>query len=406
MPAFEYVALNENGRQKKGVLEGDSARQIRQQLKDKNWVPLSINVAAEQGRGEPSFATIFSNVSVSAAELSLITRQLATLIQAGLAIDEALQAVSKQSEKRRTKSMMLAIRSKVLEGFSLAKAFGEYPGSFPDIYRSTVAAGEKSGHLDRVLEQLAEFTERRHETQQKIKMALLYPVILMVVAVLIIAGMLTFVIPKMVSVFENTNKALPFLTQALIDTSDFLQSYGLLILILLFVAGMIYKQLMKQEKLRYRVHRFSLRIPLLAKIIKGADNSRLASTLSILSRSGVPLVEALFIAGEVTSNLCIKEAVKEAAEKLKEGSSLHRALDACGFFPPMMIQMIASGEVSGELDNMLDRAAKNQQRELEGLLDTLVGLFEPLILLIMGGVVLVMVLAIMLPIISLNNLVG
>ena len=406
MPAFEYVALNENGRQKKGVLEGDSARQIRQQLKDKSWVPLSINIAAEQRRGESSLATIFSNVSVSAAELSLITRQLATLIQAGLAIDEALQAVSKQSEKRRTKSMMLAIRSKVLEGFSLAKAFGEYPGSFPEIYRSTVAAGEKSGHLDMVLEQLAEFTERRHETQQKIKMALLYPVILMVVAVLIIAGMLTFVVPKMVSVFENTNKALPFLTQALIDTSDFLQSYGLFIIILLFVAGMIYKQLMKQDKLRYRVHRFALRIPLLSKIIKGADNSRLASTLSILSRSGVPLVEALFIAGEVTSNMCIKEAVAEAAEKLKEGSSLHRALDACGFFPPMMIQMIASGEVSGELDNMLDRAAKNQQRELEGLLDTLVGLFEPLILLIMGGVVLVMVLAIMLPIISLNNLVG
>ena len=406
MPAFEYVALNENGRQKKGVLEGDSARQIRQQLKDKSWVPLSINIAAEQRRGESSLATMFSNVSVSAAELSLITRQLATLIQAGLAIDEALQAVSKQSEKRRTKSMMLAIRSKVLEGFSLAKAFGEYPGSFPEIYRSTVAAGEKSGHLDMVLEQLAEFTERRHETQQKIKMALLYPVILMVVAVLIIAGMLTFVVPKMVSVFENTNKALPFLTQALIDTSDFLQSYGLFIIILLFVAGMIYKQLMKQDKLRYRVHRFALRIPLLSKIIKGADNSRLASTLSILSRSGVPLVEALFIAGEVTSNMCIKEAVAEAAEKLKEGSSLHRALDACGFFPPMMIQMIASGEVSGELDNMLDRAAKNQQRELEGLLDTLVGLFEPLILLIMGGVVLVMVLAIMLPIISLNNLVG
>ena len=406
MSAFEYVALNENGRQKKGVLEGDSARQIRQQLKDKNWVPLSINVAAEQGRGESSLATMFSNVSVSAAELSLITRQLATLIQAGLAIDEALQAVSKQSEKRRTKSMMLAIRSKVLEGFSLAKAFGEYPGSFPEIYRSTVAAGEKSGHLDMVLEQLAEFTERRHETQQKIKMALLYPVILMVVAVLIIAGMLTFVVPKMVSVFENTNKALPFLTQALIDTSDFLQSYGLFIIILLFVAGIIYKQLMKQDKLRYRVHRFALRIPLLSKIIKGADNSRLASTLSILSRSGVPLVEALFIAGEVTSNMCIKEAVAEAAEKLKEGSSLNRALDACGFFPPMMIQMIASGEVSGELDNMLDRAAKNQQRELEGLLDTLVGLFEPLILLIMGGVVLVMVLAIMLPIISLNNLVG
>lgn len=406
MPAFEYVALNENGRQKKGVLEGDSARQIRQQLKDKSWVPLSINIAAEQRRGESSLATMFSNVSVSAAELSLITRQLATLIQAGLAIDEALQAVSKQSEKRRTKSMMLAIRSKVLEGFSLAKAFGEYPGSFPEIYRSTVAAGEKSGHLDMVLEQLAEFTERRHETQQKIKMALLYPVILMVVAVLIIAGMLTFVVPKMVSVFENTNKALPFLTQALIDTSDFLQSYGLFIIILLFVAGMIYKQLMKQDKLRYRVHRFALRIPLMSKIIKGADNSRLASTLSILSRSGVPLVEALFIAGEVTSNMCIKEAVAEAAEKLKEGSSLHRALDACGFFPPMMIQMIASGEVSGELDNMLDRAAKNQQRELEGLLDTLVGLFEPLILLIMGGVVLVMVLAIMLPIISLNNLVG
>ena len=405
MPAFEYQALNENGRAKKGVLEGDSARQIRQQLRDKNWTPLNVEQVSE-AQDSQSLSRLFNRTSISASDLALITRQLATLIQAGLAIDESLAAVSKQSEKPRIKSMMLAIRAKVLEGYSLANALTEYPRSFPDIYRATVAAGEKSGHLDLVLEQLADFTERRHETQQKIKMAMMYPFILMGVALLIIVGMLTYVVPKMVSVFESRDQALPFLTQLLIDSSEFLQTYGIWLLLLFVMLGFVYQKAMKQDTLRYRAHRFYLRIPLIAKIIKGADTARLASTLSILFRSGVPLVEALSIAGAVTSNMCIQGAVKEAAEKVQEGASLNRSLDAAGFFPPMLIQMIASGEVSGELDSMLDRSAQNQQRELESLLSTLVGLFEPIILLIMGGVVLLMVLAIMLPIISLNNLVG
>jgi len=199
---------------------------------------------------------------------------------------------------------------------------------------------------------------------------------------------------------------LPFLTQALIDSSDFLKSNGLWLVLLMIIIGIVYQQAMKRETMRQSAHRFYLRIPLLAKIIKGADTARLTSTLSILFRSGVPLVEALSIAGAVTSNMCIRSAVADAAEKVREGGSLHRSLDASGYFPPMLIQMIASGEASGELDSMLERSAQNQQRELEGLLSTLVGLFEPIILLVMGGVVLVMVLAIMLPIISLNNLVG
>lgn len=404
MPAFEYVALNEKGQQKKGVLEGDSARQIRQQLRDKNWIPLSIEVASEQQSGR-SVSKLFITTAISAADLALITRQLATLIQAGLAIDEALRAVSKQSEKRRIKSMILAIRAKVLEGHSLANALAEYPRSFPDIYRSTVAAGEKSGHLDLVLNQLADYTESRHETQQKIKMAMLYPIILLFVALLIIVGMLVYVVPKMVSIFERRDQALPFLTQLLIDSSEFLQSYGLGLGVLLALLVVIYQQAMKNEVMRTRAHRFYLRVPLVARIIKGSDTTRLTSTLSILFRSGVPLVEALFIAGAVTSNLCIRAAVLAAAEKVREGASLNRALDVSGYFPPMLIQMVASGEASGELDDMLERAAKNQQRELENLLSTLVGLFEPLILLVMGGVVLMMVLAIMLPIMSLNNLV-
>lgn len=404
MPAFEYVALNEKGQQRKGVLEGDSARQIRQQLRDKNWVPLSIDVASEQ-QNLRSFSRLFASTAISAADLALITRQMATLIQAGLAIDEALRAVSKQSEKRRIKSMLLAIRAKVLEGYSLANALTEYPRSFPEIYRSTVAAGEKSGHLDLVLNQLADYTERRHETQQKIKMAMLYPIILLAVAMLIIVGMLVYVVPKMVSIFERRDQALPFLTQFLIDSSDFIKSYGLILAVLLLGLAWVYRQSMKNETLRLRAHRFYLRLPLLTRIIKGSDASRLTSTLSILFRSGVPLVEALQIAGAVCSNLCLRAAVLAAADKVREGASLNRALDASGYFSPMLIQMVASGEASGELDDMLERAAKNQQRELENLLATLVGLFEPLILLIMGGVVLMMVLAIMLPIMSLNNLV-
>lgn len=269
-----------------------------------------------------------------------------------------------------------------------------------------MAAGEESGHLDRVLEQLADFTERRHETQQKVQQALLYPVILLIFAILIVAGMLGFIVPKLVMAFENSGGTLPLLTRWLIAASEFTKAWGIYIFIACVLGVFAFRYSLRIEKNRFRFHRFVLKVPLYNKIVIGGDTSRFASTLSILSSSGVPLVEALKIAGQVMANLCIKDAVKDVTTKMREGSSLNRALEPCGYFSPMMIQMIASGEASGELETMLDRVARSQEKDLESLVSTIVSLFEPLILVIMGVMVLLMVLAIMLPIVSMNDLVS
>ncbi|MGB1061791.1 MAG: type II secretion system inner membrane protein GspF, partial [Ketobacter sp.] len=392
--------------QKKGVLEGDSARQVRQQLKEKGMVPLSVETTSQKSDKQDSNKFQFAKGSISAGDLAIITRQMATLLQAGLPLEEALKAVSRQQEKASNKSMMLAIRAKVVEGHTLAGSLNEFPRSFPELYRATVAAGEHSGHLDLVLEQLADYTEARYRTKKKVQGAMIYPLVLTSFAFLIVAGMLTFVVPKIVSVFEDSGQELPVLTRILIGASELLQSWWWLLIVLMVAAVFGFKRALKNEAFRFRFHAWLLKAPLLGKITRGLDASRVASTLSILSKSGVPLVDAMKISGQVAGNVCIRESVTLGADKLKEGSSLFAALDGSGYFPPMMMQMIASGERSGELDSMLARAATNQERELEDLIDTIVALFEPLMLVVMGGVVMIIVLSIMMPILSMNSLVG
>lgn len=406
MPAFDYVALDAKGKQKKGVLEGDSPRQVRQQLKEQGLVPLSVETNSQKAKEQTGKVVTLGRVSISASDLALITRQMATLLSAGLPLEEALKALAKQQEKPKVKSMVLAIRSKVVEGHSLASSLQEFPQSFPELYRATVAAGEHSGHLDLVLEQLAEYTESRYRTLKKVQGAMIYPIVLTFFAFVIVVGMLTFVVPKIVAVFENSKQELPLITRVLIGTSEFLQSWWWLLGVIIVAAFFGFKRALKNPDFRKRFDAWTLKAPLLGKINRGLDSSRVASTLSILSRSGVPLVEAMRIAGQVASNVCIRESVMDGAVKLKEGSSLFNALDGSGHFPPMMMQMIASGENSGELDSMLARAATNQERELEDLIDTIVALFEPLMLVVMGGVVMLIVLSIMMPILSMNSLVG
>lgn len=405
MPAFEYVSVDPDGRKQKGVLEADSARQVRQQLRDKGWLPVSVEPAAQEHHKEKS-GMPFLRSGMSAYELALITRQLATLIQAGIPVEETLRAVSRQTERAGLQSLMLAVRARVIEGYTLAQSMSEFPKAFPDLYRATVAAGEKSGHLDLVLNQLADYTESRYDTQKKIQGAMIYPIILTALATLIVVGLLTFVVPDIVKVFDNTRQELPLLTRGLIGASNLVKSVGPYALVVLIILGFMARPWLKKEANRYRVHALQLRLPLIKRIVRGANASRFASTLSILARSGVPLVEALRIAAEVSSNLLIRDAIRQAAVKVTEGGSLNRALEESGYFPPMMMQMIASGEQSGELDEMLARAATMQEKELGNLITTLVGLFEPLMLLMMAGVVLLIVLAIMLPILSMNNLVG
>lgn len=404
MAAFEYIALDPRGREQKGLIEADSPRQARQLLREKQWSPLEVKQAkAKEDTGGGGFA--FGR-GLSARDLALVTRQLATLVQAALPIEEALRAAAAQSSSQKIKSMLLAVRARVMEGHSLAGSLREYPSAFPELYRATVAAGEHAGHLGLVLDQLADYTDQRQQSRQKIQLALLYPVILLVASLAIVVLLLGYVVPDVVKVFVNTGQQLPALTTGLIAVSEVVQRWGWLMVIGIVAAGLAMRQALRDEKIKRRWHAFILRIPLVGRLARATNTARFASTLAILTRSGVPLVDALGIAAAVIANLRIRDKVIEAAQRVREGGSLTRALDATGEFPPMMLHMIASGEKSGELDQMLARTARNQENDLAAQISLMVGLFEPFMLVFMGAVVLVIVLAILLPILSLNQLVG
>ena len=404
MAAFEYLALDPRGRQQKGLIEADSPRQARQLLRDKQWAPLEVKPA--RAREDSTRPGLSFGRGLSARDLALLTRQLATLVQAALPIEEALRATAAQSSSAKIKSMLLAVRARVMEGHSLAAALREYPSAFPELYRATVAAGEHAGHLGLVLDQLADYTDQRQQSRQKIQLALLYPVILLVASLAIVSLLLGYVVPDVVKVFVNTGQELPALTRGLIAASNLVKSWGWLI-VLVLVAGVLgMRAALRDTAFRRRWDALLLRLPLVGRLSRATNTARFASTLAILTRSGVPLVEALSIAAAVIANLRIRERVVEAAQKVREGTSLTRALEATGEFPPMMLHMIASGEKSGELDQMLARTARNQENDLAAQIALLVGLFEPFMLVFMGAVVLVIVLAILMPILSLNQLVG
>jgi len=402
--AYDYVALDARGKEQKGVLEGDTARQVRQQLRDKGWTPLAVKETGEREERAGKRRTLFAR-GVSATDLALITRQLATLVRSGMPLEECLQAASQQTEKARLKSLLLAVRSRVMEGHTLATGFGDFPHVFPELYRTTVSAGEQSGHLDVVLERLADYSESRQQMQQKIQLALFYPALLTLVAIIVVIGLMTYVVPQVVQVFNNIGQELPWLTRSLISASDFLRNYGIWLLLLISAAVGGFFWLIQHEGPRRRFHRFLLSMPLSKRLVRGVNAGRFARTFSIVTASGVPVLEGLRIAAQVMSNLPMREAVDEAARKVREGASLHAALDKSGYMPPMTIHLIASGESSGKLEEMLERAAINQEREVETLISAIMGLFEPMLILIMGGVVLVIVLAILLPIFNLNQLV-
>lgn len=403
MPAYQYAALDANGRTRKGVLEGDTARQIRQQLREQELMPVEVNEVAAQHQQTGSRQRWRG--SINATELALITRQLATLIASALPIEQALATVAQQSGKSRINSLLLAVRARVLEGHSLATALNDFPQAFSELFRSTVAAGEQSGHLDIVFERLADYTENRQYLRQKINLALFYPLLLTIVAILIVIGLLVYVVPQVVQVFNSVSQQLPLLTRALIAISEFVQNYGWLILSLIVAVMLGFGYAIRQFGLRRHLQRLVLHLPLLGRLSRGLNSTRFARTFSILVSSGVPVLEALRIASQVISNLPMREAIQRASERVKEGSSLHKALAESGYFPPMAIQLIASGEASGRLDNMLERAAVQQERETDTLIAALLSVFEPLLILTMGGVVLIIVLAILLPIFDLNQIV-
>ena len=405
MPAFHYHAIDDKGKSRKGVLEGDSAKMVRQQLRELSLIPLEVTAIERDSIAVNRSPQQTRRGKLSASELALATRQLATLIQAGLPVEQALGAVANQNENVRTRHILSALRARVMEGHSLAAALADFPRAFPELYRATVEAGEQSGFLGPVLERLADYTEARQQLQGTILKAIIYPVTLTIVAFSVVIGLLTYVVPQVVQVFETGKQKLPALTTGLIALSDFLKSYGW-ILALLIVAGMMgLRILLKDPRVRYRFHAFYLTLPLVKRLIRGIESARFMRTFSILVGSGVPILQALHISGAVLSNLPMREAVLRAAVRVSEGASIAHAMDESKRFPPMVIQLIASGEASGRLDQMLERAAISQEREAQTLIAILLSLFEPLLILTMGAVVLVIVLAILLPIFELNQLV-
>jgi general secretion pathway protein F len=376
MGAFEYTALDAAGKERRGVLEGDTARHVRGLLRDQQLLPVTVTeLATQEAKRQSGF---HFGSGVSATDLSLLTRQLATLARAGLPLEEALLAVSQQSE---------------------------YPRVFPEIYRATVAAGEQAGHLDEVLERLADYTENREVIRQKVLGAMLYPIVLTVMCFAIVSLLLVYVVPKVVDVFDSYRASLPFITRVLIVVSDFIRGWGIWALIAIAAATWMTVQRLKNPLARARFHRFQLRLPIAGRIVRGFNTARFTRTLSILTGSSVPVLEALRIAGEVVTNLPMREAVATATARVREGAPIGRSLGASRLFPPMTVHLISSGESSGELDTMLERAAQSQERELDGLLTAMVGLLGPLLIVGMGVFVIGIVFAMLLPIFQMNSLI-
>lgn len=403
MPAFEYVALDQAGRTRKGVEEGDSSRQVRSRLREQGLMPMAVTEVAEK----PSLLRMpVLQRRIKPLELSLATRQMATLAKAGMPIEEVLGTVARQSESPKVKATLSAVRTRVMEGLPLAHAMGEFPSVFPAIYRTTIAAGEQAGRMDLVLERLADNVEAQNAMRQKIQLAMFYPAILTVVALLVVVALLTYVVPEVVQVFAGMNQQLPWLTRALIATSDTVRHWGWLMLLGIVGVVLLTRQLLKRPTARHRWDNALLRLPLIGRLVRGLNTARFARTLNILAGSGVPLLEALNMSASVITNTPMREAVTDAAKKVREGSGIGHALERSGYFPPMTLSLIKSGESSGTLDKMLERAAETQERELEARIAMVMGVFEPLLILAMGGVVLIIVLAILLPIFELNQLVN
>lgn len=404
MGAFEFVALDRSGKEKKGLLEGDTAKHVRQLLRERELLPVRVTEVARKEARQPR--TLAPRRSLSAGELSLLTRQLATLSQSGLPLEEALLAVSQQSENPRAQSILLGVRARVMEGHTLADGLADFPHAFPDLYRATVSAGEQSGHLDAVLERLAEFTESRQQLQQQVRNALIYPIALVVTAIAIISFMLAYVVPKVVTIFENYDQQLPLLTRMMLWTSDFIRDYWIALIVLTVGAVFGIRQLLKKPGPKRRYHTLLLRIPIVSRLTRGINTARFTQTLSILAGSGVPILEALRIASQVVVNVPMRAAVEEASLRVREGAMISRSLGRSKLFPPMTTHLIASGEASGRLEEMLRRAAMNQEREVDALISTLLGIMQPLLVVVMAVIVLMIVLAILLPIFELNTLIG
>ena len=405
MPAFSYEAVDRAGATNKGVLNADSARAARAELRGLGLVPINVDPIASQldEKGLAKRST-FGN-RLSTLELALFTRQLASLLEASLPLEQAFSALQEQAERSYMRDLVASIRSDVIAGASLSDALAKHPRDFADIYRALVASGEQIGQLARVLSRLADYIERRNGLVQKVKLAFTYPAIVTVVAFLIVIFLLTYVVPQIVSVFANTKQQLPFLTTVMLGVSDFVRHYGWIVLLAVIALAYAWRRALKNPAIKMRWHTWLLTAPFYGRFERSLNTARFASTLAITTGSGVPILRALQTSRDTLTNVAMRAQVEAATASVREGASLAHALSVHKHFPAMLIHMIRSGEMTGELPAMLERAANAQEQDLERRAMTMAGLLEPALILAMGVVVLLIVLAVLMPIIEINQLV-
>ena len=403
MPGFRFQAYNVEGKLHKGVLEADSPRQARAQLRDRGLTPYRVDVIAAN---DPAAGARFRPVALSSTQLAQLTRSLASLLEAGLTVEQSFNALIEQAESERVRQVLAALRGEVIAGNTIAKALGAFPYVFSDLYRTLVAAGETSGQLPRVLSKLADYLEERQQLRARLTLALIYPAIVFAVALVVVGALLVYVLPQVVQVFQHAHQQLPILTRTLIALSTFLQATWGAWIGAGIVAVIALRFALRRPGSRAAFHNVLWRLPLIGRVLRQLDAARLAATLSILVGSRVPILQALEAGTGVMLLLPMRDSLAVASRGVREGMPLARALGATRSFPPVMVHLIASGETSGRLDEALVRAARQQQSDLATRIAAFAAIFEPVMILVMGGLVLTIVLAILLPIFQLNSLVG
>lgn len=403
MAAFRFEAVDATGKVTRGAVEADTVRLARSRLRDMQLTPLNVEALQESQHKDKAGVTVRG--SISSYELGMVTRQFSTLLNAGLNIEQSLAAIAEQMETPFVREVLLGVRAGVIAGSALSVAMASYPTVFPEIYQALIHAGEESGELAKVLERLATYTESRHAMKQKVIAAFIYPALVTLTAILVVGSLLIYVVPQVVGVFQQSKQALPLLTQIMIFISDFLRNTWMYLIALLIAGIWVFRQSLKSEAARYRWHQALLKIPVFGKLLRSLNTARMASTLSILVGSGVPLILSLNAAARIVSLLPMQEAIRDAIGAVRDGGALSRALRESNQFPPILIHLIANAEATGQLGKMLDSAAIQQENEVNNKITILTGILEPLLILAMGGMVLLIVLAVMLPIIEINQLV-
>jgi general secretion pathway protein F len=399
--AFEYISLDKQGKQQRGTVQADNARQVRQLLREQNLIPLTVQRLtgeAENTAGKPR------KTALKRGELPLLIRQLATLVAAGLPLEQAISTTIEQSEQKNTRKVLMELRARLLEGHTLARAMRRFPRAFDELTVTTIEAGEESGHLPEVLDRLAAYLEEREDRGKQSLMALMYPLILVITAIAVVSGLMVYIVPKVIQIFERSHAQLPVITRALLALTDWLSRYGWLLFSVIAVAVLLFTVALQNPDFRLRWHAFLLRLPLIGPLIRTAQAARFTRTLGILTKSSVPIVPALALSAQVVNNLAMRQAVDQAAARVREGSSLNRAIRESGQFPPLTVRLIHSGEQSGTLSDMLERAASAQERDVSHRLNALVSVMQPVAILIVGVLILLIVLAMLLPIFQINTL--